>query len=173
MKNYIILVTAIVLSACGSNSGESAHVFPAKESAETNLISFKVNGETVSTSGWNISRLTWKDGDKQWLNITTNMHEDKRTIMANLDGAVPGTYVLAEDGGFRASSGSYKPDYIGDMLQSYSFISGSFVLTEVDTVKNKVNGSFSGKVKNKSGEIIEITDGKMENVEMRAGVMHY
>src|SRR5215217_7788757 len=107
MKNYIILVTAIVLSACGSNSNESAHVFPAKEAGETNLISFKVNGETVSTSGWNISRLTWKDGDKQWLNITTNMHEDKRTIMANLDGAVPGTYVLAEDGGFRASSRSY------------------------------------------------------------------
>ena len=76
-----------------------------------NRIEFKVNGQLVRTSGWNISRLTWSPGEKQWLNITTNMNEDKRTIMANLDGIAPGIYSFTENSGLKTSHADFKPDY--------------------------------------------------------------
>ncbi|MFL5810711.1 MAG: hypothetical protein ACJ749_14405 [Flavisolibacter sp.] len=176
MKKFSLLVSAsFLLFACKENAvikdkNDAAMVNAASSNSN---ISFKVNGETVRTSGWNISRLIWKPGEKQWLNITTNMHEDKRTILANLDGIVAGTYPLIENGGMRSSHADYKPDYSGDMMNSYSFVSGSFVLTEVDTVHNKINGNFSGKVKNSKGEILEITEGKILNAEMKEGVMSY
>ena len=171
----IVVFASIVLFSCAENAGKDNSVLAVSENASStnSRISFKVNGKTVKTSGWNISRLTWKTGEKEWLNITTNMHEDKRTIMANLDGAVPGTYALSENGGMKASHADYKPDYEGDMTKSYSFISGAFVITEVDTVHNRINGNFAGKVKDIKGEVLEITEGKIVNVELRPGVMHY
>jgi hypothetical protein len=171
-KYFVILSAAFLLVRCGSNEQPELRIASSAET-KANVISFKVNGKLVTTSGWNISRLTWKNGEKEWLNITSNMHQDKRTIMANLDGAVAGTYSFAEGGGMKASHGDYKPDYTGDMMRSYSFISGSFVITEVDTVHNKINGSFSGRVKNNQGDILEITEGRLVNLDLRPTVLRY
>ena len=174
-KISLIALTLTVVFGCAENTvtKDKSVAAIANASSTNSTISFKVNGETVRTSGWNISRLTWKAGEKEWLNITTNMHEDKRTIMANLDGAVPGTYALVENAGMKSSHGDYKPDYTGDMMNSYSFVNGSFILTEVDTVHNKISGTFSGTVKNLKGEVLEITEGKIVKAEMKKEVTHY
>ena len=140
-----------------------------------NVITFKVNGTAVVTSGWTISRLQWStDPGKLWLNITSNMHDDKRTIGANLNGAVPGTYILGLENGAlsKQSYGSYHPDY-AETLNGYSFINGSFVITEMDTVRNIVNGTFSGTVKNSKGESLSITDGKIINGKLNPHINTY
>ena len=59
------------------------------------------------------------------------------------------------------------------MLKSYAFISGAFQLTEVDTVQNIVNGSFSGKAKDIRGNVIEITEGKIINCKLKPDVIRY
>jgi hypothetical protein len=55
-------------------------------------------------------------------------------------------------------------------MDSYSFVSGEFNLTEVDTVKNILNGTFSGVAKNIQGKTVTITDGQLINVKMKPGV---
>ncbi len=140
-----------------------------------NVISFKVNGSAVVTSGWTISRVKWStDPSRLWLNITSNMHQDKRTIGVNLNGSVPGTYVLGLENGALSgqSHGSYHADY-ADLSDSYSFISGSFVITEVDLVKLVINGTFSGTVQNNKGESLSITDGKIINGKLNGSINSY
>jgi hypothetical protein len=162
----------IVLFSCESALQQHETSITGKV-AKNNLIEFKVNGQQVRTSGWNISRLTWSQGEKQWLNITTNMNEDKRTIMANLDGIAPGTYSFNENSSIKTSHADFKPDYRGDMLKSFAFMSGAFQLTEVDTVRNIVNGSFSGKAKDIQGNIVDITEGKIINCKLKPDVIRY
>ncbi len=101
------------------------------------------------------------------------MHKEKRTIGVNLNGAIPGTYSFMEEGSLKQSHGDYKPDYKRDMMNSYSFASGSFILTEVDTVKGIVNGTFSGTVKNLKGETLNITDGRIINGTIKSEVCRY
>jgi len=140
-----------------------------------NVIEFKVNQQPVSTSGWTISRFIFtKDPSHQWLNITSNMHDDKRTINVNLDGSFPGVYFFSESKktGER-SHGSFFPDYIDDMTSDFSFTKGLFSITEVDTVKKLINGEFSGTVQNWKGETFEITDGKIINGVLSAGMGTY
>ena len=64
-------------------------------SAFHNIISFKVNGEEVKTESWNIIR--FQMGNKVQLNITSNMHIDKRTINVNLNGDKAGVYRVTID----------------------------------------------------------------------------
>jgi hypothetical protein len=104
-----------------------------------------------------------------WLNIVSNMHMDKRTINVNLNGALPGKYVLHESGMLKNSHGMYTPDY-NKIRDSYSFISGEFNLTVVDTVKNIINGTFFGVAKNDEGKTVTITDGKLVNVKLSPGI---
>jgi hypothetical protein len=137
-------------------------------SMHDNMIVYKVNGEEVKTTGWNISR--FKTGNEVQLNITSNMHIDKRTININLNGDTAGSYWLASDGSLAASFyGSYAPDYT-DLLTRYSFKEGEFVITQIDTVKGIVNGTFKGVVSDLKGKSFEITDGKIINCQLKPGI---
>ena len=98
------------------------------------------------------------------------MHINKRTINVNLNGDKPGIYLLASDGSLAASFyGSYAPDY-GDLLTRYSFKEGEFNITEIDTAKGIVNGTFKGIVSDLQGKSFEITNGKIINGELKPGI---
>ena len=125
----------------------------------------------MRTNGWNISRFQWNNQSAVWMNITSDMHKEKRTINVNLNGAKPGTYTFDDKGVIMEKShGSYHPDF-SDQLNSYSFVSGSVVITDVDTVHQVVNGTFSGTVRNAKGEILNITDGKIVNGALKPGII--
>jgi len=111
---------------------------------------------------------------KESLNITTDMHNEKRTLNVNLDGTEPGTYGTKGDAKFdRHFYGSYYPDYMDDLTNDFSFESGTFTINEIDTLKNIVNGIFSGVVKNLKGESFKITEGKIVNGRLTPGVTKY
>lgn len=181
--NKIILVAALAfLAGCSANysipvedHNETKLSGPGNVNKGKNLLSFKVNGEEVHTTVWSISRFVWKNNIARILmNITSNMHDDKRTINVNLDGALPGKYQLASGSSSNEKSyGSYYPDYIADQSNSFSFTSGIFELTEVDTVKNTVSASFYGKVKNRKGDTLEITQGRIINGFLKVDITNY
>jgi hypothetical protein len=51
------------------------------------------------------------------------------------------------------SQGSYFPDF-SKPLESFSFINGEFDITEVDTVKGIVNGTFFGTAKDANDKTV-------------------
>ena len=176
-KIFLFFCTIAVLTLnCSNNKTTSAESSDSKvgvESSSTgeNVISFKVNGDEVKTSGWNIRRFTWTNQSAVWMNITTDMHKEKRTINVNLNGDKPGTYTFDDKGVVMENShGSYHSNF-NDPSGSYSFVSGSFVIADVDTVHHIVNGTFSGKVKNAKGETLNITDGKIIKGALKPGVI--
>lgn len=171
MKTTLIAL-AVTVSLCSCSAWPASDVNqPDRTSAKkseitetaSNLIVFKVAGKLVKTSGWNISEFIRDGAGALGLNITTNMHEDCRTIMMNLNGCTPGHYTFSENHTLSDSYGDYKPDYTGDLFYSYSFVSGAFDLTEVNTEKNYINAMFSGTVKDRQGNTLEITEGKIIN----------
>jgi hypothetical protein len=173
MKKYITLIALFpLLFACGGNNEK-------KEAGETKIttgdggqISFKVDGQQVNSEGWNVMRFIWDSNTPgEWLNITSNMHKDKRTINVNLNGAVPGKYVFMEGSSKTTSNGVYFPDFSKPMM-SYLFESGEFNITGVDTDKNILNGTFSGTAVSIDGQKVEITDGKLVNVKIKPGVVN-
>ena len=177
MKKIFLFCTMAVISlSCHNNNTNNAERSEKKSagassSAGENIISFKVNGDKVTTNGWNIRRFTWTNQTNVWMNITTDMHKEKRTINVNLNGDRPGTYNFDNTGVVMENShGSYHSDY-SDPAGSYSFVSGSFVITDVDTVHHILNGSFSGTVKNTRGETLNITDGKIINGALKPGII--
>jgi hypothetical protein len=136
-----------------------------------NQLTFKVNGALVKTSGWNISRFTM--GQSISLNITSNMHEDQRTVLFNIQGDQPGAYSLASGARTAGSAyGHYKPDY-NDMLNAFNFKSGSIVISSIDTVKGVLNASFEGVAINTNGQQFTITEGKIINGTLKPGIMYY
>lgn len=140
----------------------------------SNLISFKVNGTKVISSGWTISRFSYSENPAaQWLNVTSNMHDEKRTININLSGIRPGDYALGTGSAMKSSHGSYYPDYLEDLGNSYSFQKGTFHIESLDTMNRTLNASFSGTVRNLKGEVIEITEGRIENGLLNIGVIRY
>ncbi|GEM_PF-2240319 len=143
-----------------------------------NLSTFKVNGELVNTTVWTISRfVTNSNLTNILLNITTDMHDDKRAINVNLGGSVPGIYPVAKFLSFNKSDnsayGAYYPDYTGAPQNKYSFTSGAFNLTEVDTAYQRVNGSFYGSVKSSKEDSLEITEGKIINGFLKVDFTSY
>ena len=134
------------------------------------IIKFKVNGQQISTSAWNASMGNSMTG-LCIMNITSNMHEDKRTVAFNLSGYQPGTYQISDKHSANSAYGDYKPDY-SDLLNSYQFVDGSVNIISIDTVKGLLNASFSGKVR-KSSEEIQITNGKIINGKIRSGITTY
>ncbi|MFI5130129.1 MAG: hypothetical protein ACHQFX_09070 [Chitinophagales bacterium] len=176
-----VVIGSIVFVRCNSGtaanaSGNDAAITKKASDPITgiNVIEFKVNGQPVKTSGWNISRFGFKGNSAEWLNITTNMHDEKRTINVNLSGAVPGSYSFGEVADLKGQSrGSFFPNYMGDMTNSFSFTKGMFNITEVDTVGGKISGVFWGTVRNLKGETLEITDGKIINGSLQSRIMKY
>jgi Family of unknown function (DUF6252) len=177
MKNiFFFCLAALLAIACNNNKGGNAESSDKKSdepstSTGENVISFKVNGDEVNTSAWNIRLFRWTNQSAVWMNITSDIHKDKRTINVNLNGAKPGTYNFDDKGVVMESShGSYHPDF-GGPSNSYSFVSGSFVLNDVDTVRHIVNGTFSVTAKNTKGETVNISDGKIINGKLKPGVI--
>jgi hypothetical protein len=178
MKCIAILASVVIIAgSCQSSSpakAEETPVLVTNKSEGENLISFKVNGKLVNTSGWTISRFSFQSEPLQvWLNITSNMKQEPRTLNINLNGSVPGKYSLGGSAMKKQSHASYYPNYIEDLSHSFSFSSGEFTITQVDTVKHLVNGYFSGIVKNLNGEQLEITDGKLINGALNRNVIRY
>lgn len=171
-----ITLSVIIFTSCSDITESRNDQLPGIEDGKANrentmhdnTIIYKVNGEEVKTTGWNISR--FRIGNEVQLNITSNMHTDKRTINVNLNGDTAGSYWLASDGSLAASFyGSYAPNY-ADLLARYSFKEGEFVITQLDTVKGIVNGTFKGVVSDLQGKSLEITDGKIINCELKPGI---
>ena len=175
-KIFPFCLIALLVVSCNSNNTASTgnsekNSADASSSTDKNSISFKVNGDEVKTSGWNISLFRWSNQPVVWMNITSDMHKEKRTIDVNLNGAKPGTYRFDDKGVIMEKShGSYHPDF-SETLNAYSFVSGSFVITDVDTVHHVLNGTFSGTVKNTKGETLNITDGKIVNGALKQGII--
>lgn len=176
-KIFLFCTIALLTSGCNNNKTSSVENSGKKSdsvssSTGKNIISFKVNGDEVRTSGWNIRRFTWSNHSDVWMNITSDMHKEKRTINVNLNGAKPGTYNFDDEGVIMEKShGSYHSDF-SDPSGSYSFVGGSFVITDVDTVKHIVNGTFSVTAKNTKGETLNITDGKIINGALKPGIIN-
>jgi len=131
-----------------------------------NTIRFKANGAPVKTSAWNIAPFTGTNGIAG-INVSSNMHEDRRTVGFNINGNTAGVYPFKV--GFRATGtkgiayGSYHPDYLKVITENYRFVSGEFVITSIDSQKHLFNGSFHGTARNAKGQEIEITDGVVIN----------
>jgi len=125
----------------------------------------------VSTEGWVVQRFVWDDKTPNtWMNITSNMHKDKRTIKVNLAGGAPENYGFSENSSYMTDShGSYFPDFSKPM-ESYQFTTGEFHIIVVDTVKGIISGTFSGTVKDRNGKELVISDGKLTNVKLKKGV---
>ncbi len=180
MKALPVILFAWILAATSSSCNNSSaketnskDVVVAK-AGKDNIISYKVNGQLVTTSGWNISRFKLTSASKESLNVTTNMHDEKRTININVSGTEPGEYTAkVDDKSDHNFYGSYFPDYMDGLGNGYLFETGSFTIIGIDTVKNIVNGRFSGTVRNIKGEVLEISDGKIVNGKLAAGVTKY
>jgi hypothetical protein len=165
------IVTFVITGCNNATENNLASGIMTASNAGTNIITFKVNGEAVKTTGWNIAR--FESGDKVQLNITSNMHIDKRTINVNLAGDKIGIYKLTKGGSLAGSSyGSYAPDY-EDLLTRYRFEEGEFDITKIDTVKGILNGTFKGVARNQQGKSFEITDGKIINGELKHGIQKF
>lgn len=178
MKKILIFgLFVLALISCNSNKEKEGNEKSQVNNKETITpgsgdfnISYNADGKLVKTKGWIVQRFLWDEKTPApWLNIVSNMHMDKRTINVNLNGTVAGNYILSETGMMKNSHGMYTPDY-NKIMDSYSFTSGEFNLTEVDTVKNIISGTFFGVAKNNDGKTITITDGKLVNVKLNPGV---
>jgi hypothetical protein len=175
-KIFFFSLIALFVFGCNNDKTASAgnsekNSADAVSSTDKNVISFKVNGDDVKTSGWNIRLFKWSNQSAVWMNITSDMHKEKRTINVNLNGAKAGAYSFDEKGvTMEKSHGSYHPDY-NDLSNSYSIVSGSFVITDVDTVHHIVNGTFSLKARSTKGETVSITDGKIINGALKPGII--
>ena len=175
-KIFFFCVVTFLVASCNNNKTSTADNSDKKSgnassSTGENVISFKVNGDEVTTSGWNIRLFKWSNQPDVWMNITSDMHKEKRTINVNLNGAKPGTYNFDDQGVIMEKShGSYHSDF-NDASGSYSFVGGSFVITDVDTVHHVVNGTFSVTAKNTKGETVNITDGKIIKGTLKPGII--
>lgn len=137
--------------------------------SSANAITFKADGAEVRTTGHNIART--KMAGKVILNITSSMHTDERTINVNLAGIAPGKYALVENGtGLQFSGGLYLPKYStpGD---AYTFTSGMFNITKVDTAANILEGTFSGSARNAEGKTVSITEGRITAGALVPGIV--
>ncbi len=176
IKKLICLCLVVsALMSCG-NSSEQKEVKEKNETAGTttnsgddNIIKFSVNGADVNSKGHNISRFSM--GGKVWLNITSSMHIDGRTVNMNIERAEPGTYSFG--GGIKTSHGGYYPSYLKEITNAYDFISGVVMITSVDTINNLVNATFSGFVQNDKNEKLEIKNGQVINGKLTKGITKF
>jgi hypothetical protein len=170
------IISGAFLISCGESVPTRVSMINVKTKTETgalsNTIRYSVNGKKVLSSGWNISRFDMGKGPG--LNITSNMHEDPRTVLFNVNGIKPGTYALSEDGsGAGTAYGSYRPDYKNEMLNAYSFTSGSLIIDLVDTAKGSLTAHFEGIARNAKGEQVSIADGEVIEGKLAPGITKY
>jgi hypothetical protein len=176
-----ILIAGAMLIACNNEKKDSSNTSTETKKEGTspksngqNVISFSVDGKQVTSSGWTISRFDFGTGAGTSVNVTSNMHEEPRTINININGDTPGSYTIGS--GVAAMKnhgmayGSYYADYLKDMSSPYSFTEGEFVIVSIDTTAGLLNANFHGTATNAKGESIKITDGKVIDGKLKAGV---
>jgi hypothetical protein len=184
MRKLFMLFACFFLFACNNdkkstektteNTSENKTGTSTPGSNTDNIITFNVSGQPVSSTGWNINRFDFGAGAGTSLNVTSNMHEQPKTININVNGDVPGTYTLGAGTQSMKTHGmaygSYAPDYLKDMSNTYSFQDGEFVIVSIDTTAGLLNATFHGTVKNTKGESLQVTDGKVINGRLKAGI---
>lgn len=179
MKKIILalLILPILIYSCNDSAttatkDTSAATEKKETSGTENVITFKVNGEMVTSSGFNLSRTIM--GGRNVLSISSDMHKEPRTIMLNINGNKASIFKLGAGMDAMRNEGmgygSYRPDYIKDMMNHFDFQDGEINISTLDTVNNVVNATFSGNVKNEKNQTFSITDGKVINCKIRPGL---
>lgn len=169
----IFLLAMVFAIACNSSKNDD----PKADSSSTTTtettsdagdeskgtIAFKANGETVTTRIVNLAGFQFPNSPKG-LNVTSDMHQEKRTVNINLNGYTAGDYTFTKETIDKAQTaiGLYFPDY-SQASDSYNFVSGHINVSRFDTVNNVFEATFSGTTKNSEGKTIEITDGVVKN----------
>lgn len=137
-----------------------------KSTDPDNFIRFKVNNQWVETTVWNASYgiIT---GNMLTCNVTSNMHENEKTININVNAIEAGEYNLQSNSLLmNAAYGVYNPVY-SNYLNSYIFESGKFTITEIDTIQKIYAGTFYGDVVNDEGQVIEIREGSFRSKNLK------
>lgn len=179
MKTFLcptIIAVIVFVTGCGGNNQADSHATEKKDdrpqspaattgNPDKGSISFKVNGSLVQTSAWNISEAVIMNG-AYTINISSNMHQDGRTILININGDTAGHYSFVHDHKTEfkrgIAYGGYRPDYLKEMLNVYHFETGEFIILSLNRNDGTLSGTFYGKVKNDKGDEAEITEGKVE-----------
>jgi hypothetical protein len=159
---FFAILFAISLFSCKKNK-DTAPAFN-----NDDFVKFKINGTLVQTSAWNASygKLV---GNMITCNITSNMHQDKKTININVNAVTPGTYPLGSNNALEANKayGSYFPDY-SNYFQTYDFISGNFTITQIDTIQKIYAGRFEGTLKDSNtGMEYAVTEGEFRSKNLK------
>ncbi|MFN8260489.1 MAG: hypothetical protein U0X41_06050 [Chitinophagales bacterium] len=134
-----------------------------KDKTVAGNMSFRVDGALVSTQVHNASYGSLLPAFLT-TNITSSMHTDKRTVNININAVKPGTYdFVTSSNTVNKAYGFYYPDYFDFGGDAYAFTSGSFVVTELDTIARTFSGTFSGTATLTGGGTVSITDGVVTN----------
>lgn len=157
-----------LLSCAGDKAVKDSDQHQDMQDSVANVVTFVVNGQDVKTTGWNIARFKFANMAAPGLNITSNFHEEKRTVRFNLADYQPGIYSLNGSPVEGGSYGSYMPDYWQKGV-TYPIIGGKVILTEVDTVRKVVNGSFYFTAA-RNGDTVHIEDGRIIKGKMDLGI---
>jgi hypothetical protein len=168
----LIICFSVTVLSCNNNTQAVKETSPALEKdkapfVDDNIISFTANGENVLSAGHNISR--FKMDGKTWINITSSMYKNSKTINMNIAADKIGTYFF-DVSSLKNTNGSYYPDYMKKITNSYRFISGEVTITSIDTAKGMLNAIFKGTVQNAKKETIEIKNGKVINGKLKPGI---
>ncbi len=160
-KTLSLFVFLAIFVACGKKSNYES------STDANNFVRFKVNGVLVETSAWNASYGNLVGGMLTY-NITSNMHENEKTININVNATQVGEYDFLFTGGTAPNKayGIYHPKY-SNTFDVYSFQNGKFTITEIDTIRKVYAGKFYGKVVNDSGIEFQITDGEFRSTNLK------
>lgn len=156
---FVFIATFI---ACGKKSSYEPSTNP------NSFVRFKVNGVLVETSAWNASYGNLV-GSMLTCNITSNMHQNEKTVNINVNAIQVGEYDLLLTGATNSPNkayGIYYPKY-SNAFDTYSFKNGKFTITEIDTVQKVYAGKFYGTVLNNSGVELQITDGEFRSTSLK------
>lgn len=151
---FLILICSTLFYSCKKDKNASGNM------------SFKVDGTLVNTEEHNASYSNLLPAFLT-TNITSSMHVDKRTVNININAVSPGTYNFVSGTGTQNTAyGFYFPDYFDFGGDAFAFNSGSFVVTEIDTIAKTFSGTFSGTAIETDGRTVSITEGRVTNASL-------
>lgn len=163
-KVFSLVLFVAIFFACGKKSSNDPNITTTPDS----FVRFKVNGVLVETSAWNAS---YGNLVSTFLtcNITSNMHQNEKTVNINVNAIQPNEYEFALGSGATQPNkayGGYYPKY-SNTFDYYSFKNGKFSITEIDTVGKIYAGKFYGTVVNDSGVELQITEGEFRSTNLK------
>jgi hypothetical protein len=180
MKYLIIASLFLFAVACNSSSSTKEKESPAIKkpvSSETNntlsetsgTISFYLNGDEDLVSTKADVMLNEING-KKTLTIANMSADSKKHLVIDVNEPVVGRQGFDEQGKYGHPKATYMPDLL-QAENTYTFNMGDLEITAID-LKNSgtISGTFSGSAKNKKGELISISKGKINNAKINGGV---